>query len=228
MKYFFSVLIIGFNILIAKTDPNPLRFKDSLHIDNVKINNFIDYDEKNSFPLDPIVFVGSSSIRMWKTADYFTGFPIINRGFGGSHLSDVNFFINEIVIKYKPRIIVLYAGDNDIAAGKTPMKVFNDFLNFIELVSGGIYQPKIIFIPIKPSFLRMKFWPKMKNVNEKIKNYSNNYSNINYVDLATPMFTKDGNLKVSIFADDGLHLSKEGYDLWSGILNPVLKKIYNE
>ena len=165
---------------------------------------------------------------MWKTADYFTGFPIINRGFGGSHLSDVNFFINETVIKYKPRIIVLYAGDNDIAAGKTPMKVFNDFLNFVELVSGGIYQPKIIFIPIKPSFLRMKFWPKMKNVNEKIKNYSNNYSNINYVDLATPMFTKDGNLKVSIFADDGLHLSKEGYDLWSGILNPVLKKIYNE
>ena len=128
MKYFFSILIIGFSILIAKNDPNPLRFKDSLHIDNVKINNFIDYDEKNSFPLDPIVFVGSSSIRMWKTADYFTGFPIINRGFGGSHLSDVNFFINETVIKYKPRIIVLYAGDNDIAAGKTPMKVFNDFL----------------------------------------------------------------------------------------------------
>ena len=228
MKYFFSVLIIGFNILIAKTDPNPLRFKDSLHVDNVKINNFIDFDEKNSFPVDPIVFVGSSSIRMWKTADYFTGFPIINRGFGGSHLSDVNFFINETVVKYKPRIIVLYAGDNDIAAGKTPMKVFNDFLNFVEMVSRGTYQPKIIFIPIKPSFLRMKFWPKMKNVNEMIKNYSNNYSYINYVDLATPMFTKDGNLKVSIFADDGLHLSKEGYDLWSGILNLVLKKIYND
>ena len=98
--------------------------------------------KKNSFPLDPIVFVGSSSIRMWKTADYFTGFPIINRGFGGSHLSDVNFFINETVIKYKPRIIVLYAGDNDIAAGKTPMKVFNDFLNFVELVSGEFTNQK--------------------------------------------------------------------------------------
>tara|TARA_S200000501_G_scaffold73009_1_gene64953 strand:+ start:21760 stop:22446 length:687 start_codon:yes stop_codon:yes gene_type:complete len=228
MKYFFSIILIGFNVFHAQSDPNPLRFKDSLYNDQTNINNFINYDAKNSIPTNPIVFVGSSSIRMWKTAEYFSDLPVINRGFGGAHLSDVNHFINETVIKYKPRIIVLYAGDNDIAAGKSPEKVFNDFLLFVKLVNSSIYQSKIIFIPIKPSLLRMKFWTKIKIANEMIQNFSYNNPNIFYIDLAKPMFTLNGDLKTSMFADDGLHLSKIGYDLWSSMLHPMLIEVYNK
>ena len=86
------------------------------------IDQFIEWDKKNSFLKKGILFVGSSSIRFWHTSNYFPELPIINRGFGGSHISDINYFINETVLKYKPHIIVFYAGDNDIAANKTPNK----------------------------------------------------------------------------------------------------------
>ena len=85
------------------------------------------WDKKNTSPSDPIVFVGSSSIRKWETANYFPELPIVNRGFGGAHISDVNYFINETVLKYGPKVIVFYAGDNDINYGKTPKNVFLDY-----------------------------------------------------------------------------------------------------
>ena len=111
-----KVFLILFLILAwGQEHPNPLRFMQKpLSGDQVSIDLFQLWDKKNSQVENPVVFVGSSSIRKWYTAEYFPDIPLVNRGFGGSHISDVIYFINETVLKFKPKVIVFYAGDNDI------------------------------------------------------------------------------------------------------------------
>ena len=94
------------------------------------INKFVQLDKQNTTPENAALFVGSSSIRMWKTQTSFPEYKVINRGFGGSQISDVNYYVDKIVLPYKPELIIFYCGDNDIAAGKTPETVFNDFKKF--------------------------------------------------------------------------------------------------
>ncbi len=196
--------------------PDPHRF-------DKEILNFKNWDDKNSFPDSAVLFVGSSSIRMWKTHKYFPGLKVINRGFGGSHISDVIFFFNDVVNKYKPAKVVFYAGDNDIFAGKSPLKVFNDFKNFVNLVRDSVGNIDIFYIPIKPSINRWKFWPKMNETNLMIKNYCEKRNNVFYVDVVPGMLNEKGTPKRDIFISDGLHLNAAGYEIWTEILNKFLK-----
>ena len=211
----------------GQDNPNPLRFmKKPLFGDQVSIELFGLWDKKNSQIENPVVFVGSSSIRKWYTADYFPDIPIINRGFGGSHISDVIFFIDETVLKFNPRVIVFYAGDNDINFGKRSQTVFDDYINFVEKVHSQLPNTKIMFIPIKPSPSRWSLWAEMKKTNRMVQNYSRKNSLLYYVDTASPMLNNGGKPKSSLFVRDSLHLSREGYDLWSSIVKPILYDIY--
>ena len=143
-------------LIIAQKDPNPERYFFSKDGKELFIDQFIEWDKKNSFSKKGILFVGSSSIRLWPTKQYFNG-NIINRGFGGSHLSDVIYYFDHIVLKYSPSIIFLYAGDNDIATDKTPEQVFADFIDLSTLVKEGIENCLLVYIPIKPSPSRWKY-----------------------------------------------------------------------
>ena len=176
------------------------------------------WDKKNTPPSDPIVFVGSSSIRKWETANYFPELPIVNRGFGGAHISDVNYFINETVLKYGPKVIVFYAGDNDINYGKTPKNVFLDYCLFVDNVHLTYPKTKIIFISIKPSISRWAL----------INQFSKDHPLLYYVDIASPMIGDDGLPGPNLFVNDGLHLSKKGYDLWSNYLDNTLRSQYSK
>lgn len=122
-------------LLTGQGDPDPARFAKSPDGDEVYIESFEYWDEKNSVPDDAVLFVGSSSIRKWPTSRYFPFVPVINRGFGGSHISDVNYYLDKTVLKYAPRAIVLYAGDNDIASGKSALRVFEDYKSFVARVN---------------------------------------------------------------------------------------------
>jgi len=215
------LLLISFSFY--EQIPDPERFRNNPFGDKTSIDLFRLWDKKNSVPENPIVFIGSSSIRKWPTTKYFPDMPIINRGFGGSHISDVNYFIDETVLKYKPNIIVFYAGDNDIAFGKTPEIVLNDYIFFIKKVHSLFPLTKIYFLPIKPSVKRWSFWPDMERTNQLIKSYSNNNPFLFYVDTATPMLGNDGIPKGSLFVSDSLHLNNKGYDIWSEILGPILR-----
>ena len=219
------LFILFFAITLGQTTPNPLRFENNSLGDNVSIDLFRLWDKKNSVPQNPIVFVGSSSIRKWATADYFTDIPIINRGVGGSHISDINYFIKETVLKYKPIAIIFYAGDNDINYGKSPKIVLEDYIYFVDKVHSQLPETKIIFIPIKPSLRRWALWSKMKEANRLIEDYSKYKSQLYYVDTSSPMLDQNGVPDGSLFVRDSLHLSKEGYDLWSKILEPVLREV---
>jgi lysophospholipase L1-like esterase len=202
-------------------DPDPLRFKK-------EIETFKKWDAKNSFPENAILFVGSSSIRKWKTHKGFPEFPVINRGFGGAHISDVLYFYNDVIKKYKSPIIVFYAGDNDIAADKTIEQVKNDYIKLVDKIKADNPEVKLIYIPIKPSISRWQYWDKMNRVNMQIKKYNENDKNLYYIDLAAPLLDKSGNPKKDVFISDGLHLNKKGYALWEKLLLPMLDDLYKK
>jgi lysophospholipase L1-like esterase len=202
-------------------DPDPKRFEK-------QIDKFSHWDRKNSYPKNSVLFIGSSSIRLWETYVFFSDYPVINRGFGGAHISDVIHFYNRLVLKYKPQIIVFYAGDNDIAYEKSPEHVIDDYKRFIELVQADLHDTKIIYLPIKPSLARWQFWTKMNTVNISIREYCEDESNLYYVDTANPMFGSDNQPDKSLFIADSLHLNQKGYQKWSDILSPFLKDLYQE
>ena len=222
-RYISLLLFIG--LAWGQNSPNPQRFNKNPEGDNVSIDLFQLWDKKNSTPKYPVVFVGSSSIRKWSTAEYFPDIPIVNRGFGGSHISDVNHFINETVLKYKPRVIIFYAGDNDINYGKSPKIVLEDYIYFVDQVHSQLPETEIIFIPIKPSLKRWALWNEMKEANRLVRNYSKKKPLLYYIDTASPMLNSNGLPKSSLFVSDSLHLSKDGYDLWSKILEPILRDV---
>jgi lysophospholipase L1-like esterase len=198
-------------------DPDPARFEQ-------EIAAFEHWDRQNSYPRDAGLFVGSSSIRMWPTAESFPNLAVINRGFGGSQISDVRHFAERIVLKYSPRLVVFYAGDNDIESGKSPQQVFDDFHAFTELVHDRLPKTRIIYLPIKPSVARWPKWPQMQDVNSRVQQLSHTDERIIYVDTATPMLGEGGKPRRELFLDDGLHLNDKGYALWTETLWPVLKR----
>ncbi len=202
-------------VLAEAPDPNPARFAKY-------IESFEKWDKKNSFPGNAILFVGSSSLRLWQTAIAFPGKPIINRGFGGSEISDVLHYYDQVVKPYKPLMIFLYGGDNDINRGKNAEQVFQDYKEFVELVHANFPETIVFFISIKPSVQRWKKWPMMAEVNNLVRKYAENHPNLGYVDLASPLFDGDGKLK-NVFVADGLHLNAYGYQLWQEALTPYLE-----
>jgi len=203
------------NATAAPRKPDPARF-------TADIAAFEAWDRQNSFPEEAVLFVGSSSIRMWQTAECFPDVPVINRGFGGSHVSDVNHFAKRIVLKYAPRTIVFYAGDNDIADGKTPEQVAGDFASFVEIVQAKLPNTKIIYLPIKPSLARWRLWPQMQVTNALVKRFVDSNDHLGYVDTATPMLGPGGKPRSEIFVEDGLHMNAQGYQIWSDLLRSNL------
>ncbi|MCI0332245.1 MAG: GDSL-type esterase/lipase family protein [Planctomycetes bacterium] len=188
-----------------------------------EIAAFETWDRQNSWPRDAILFVGSSSIRLWQTAESFPDLPVVNRGFGGSEISDVNHYFDRIVAKYKPRAIVFYSGDNDIAAGKSPQQVYDDFLEFVRLVRERLGKTRIYFLSIKPSIARLKMWPQMKEANKYVWRLAGINDQVVFVDIATPMLDGNNVPIRKLFLDDGLHLNADGYKLWNKTLAPLLQ-----
>jgi lysophospholipase L1-like esterase len=203
----------------VEVDPN--RWNDA-------IAQFARWDSKNAILENPILFVGSSSIVMWKSANAFPDLPVINRGFGGSHTSEVTYFADRIVLPYKPKTIVFYAGDNDIAGGKTPQRVADDFRAFERKVHAALPETRILYIAIKPSRARWNHWPNMNQANKLINEFCKSSDKLTFVDIATPMLRKSGKSEgpppADLFVEDGLHLSDKGYALWNETLRPVIEQ----
>jgi iduronate 2-sulfatase len=196
-------------------DPDPLRFK-------TEIDAFAFTDETNAPTENPLLFVGSSSIRYWPTETSFPNCGTLNRGFGGAHISDVQNFYQETVAEYRPRAIVFYAGDNDIAFGKSPARVFENFKDFVATVRRDLPDTPIFFLAIKPSGSRWQLWNAMAEANGLVRTWAESQPNLQFVDVATPMLGDDGAPDEELFVGDRLHLNTEGYVLWKSILGPYL------
>jgi lysophospholipase L1-like esterase len=179
-------------------------------------------DAKSPPPKGAILFAGSSSIRLWKLETPFPKLPTINRGFGGSQIADSVHFADRIILKHEPKTVVLYAGDNDVAAGKSPQQVAADFRRFVQTVHKSLPRTRILFIAIKPSLRRWKLVEKMREANRLIAKHCEANDRLTYIDVDTPMLGKDGKPRPELFVKDGLHLSPAGYAVWAKTLRPHL------
>jgi lysophospholipase L1-like esterase len=186
------------------------------------IQAFEDKDRKSPPAKGQIVFVGSSSIRAWDTKKYFPNLVTIQRGFGGSQVADSTHFADRIVIPYAPRVVVLYSGDNDIASGKTPQRVLEDTQAFVAKIHAALPKTRIVYVAIKPSIARWKLIEKVRQANGLIEAFARTDPLVAFVDVDKPMIGPDGLPRKELFVQDGLHLSHEGYLLWSSLVLPHL------
>jgi lysophospholipase L1-like esterase len=189
------------------------------------IREFEEQDQMNPPKPGCIIFAGSSSFRDWDTlVSDMKPLDVVNRGFGGSEISDLNLYAKRIVIAYKPSAVVVYEGDNDLADGssKSPQMVAGGFRRFIQIVHTSLPDAWIYILSIKPSKLHWDQWPRMEAANELIKDYAVSQSHVLYIDVATPMFDAKGNLPADFFKSDGLHPTAKLYAKWTAIIKPIL------
>jgi len=174
--------------------------------------------------LGGVVFVGSSTIRAWPdVAAEFPQVPVLNRGFGGSTLPEVDHYVPRVVLPYRPRLVVLYAGDNDLADGRTPADVLADYKTFVALVRRELPATRIVFVSIKPSPSRWGLMDAMREANRLVRAEVARDRLQAYVDVFSPMLRADGRPRPELFVADSLHMTRAGYDLWRERLASVVR-----
>ena len=168
--------------------------------------------------------MGSSSIRLWKTlAQDFPGLPVLNRGFGGSEVADSVQFAERIVIPYAPRQVVLYAGGNDLNAGKPVEKVIADFKEFAGKIRAALPDAEIDYISIAGNPARWAQVEKVKAVNSAIEAWIKEQPRMKFIDVFSQMLGADGLPKPEIFGEDKLHMNAAGYAIWQEVVGPFLR-----
>jgi lysophospholipase L1-like esterase len=192
-----------------------------------EIQAFKKQDRISPPPKNAILFVGSSSFRKWTDVQtYFHGYTIINRGFGGSVLPDVIRYANDIIIPYRPKQVLIYCGDNDLASSDsiTPQTVAGRFKQLFIVIRNALPKTKVSFVSIKPSPSRERLMPKMKQANSLIKSFLLKQKNTSYIDVFNPMLLPNGQPKPDLFLEDKLHMNEKGYVIWQKAIQPFLIK----
>jgi lysophospholipase L1-like esterase len=191
------------------------------------IQKFKKQDSISFPPANAILFIGSSSFTLWKDVqEYFPGYTIINRGFGGSTLLDEIRYVNDIVYPYNPRQIVIYCGENDLASSDTvtAVTVFNRFYILYTNIRNKLPGITIDFISLKPSPSRRHLFSRMEKANEKIKDFLLTQPNTFFIDVYSKMKNSSGQPMPEIFLDDSLHMNAKGYAIWQKAIEPYLIK----
>ena len=176
-----------------------------------------------------ILFTGSSSIRMWSSlAEDFAPMPVINRGFGGSTIAEVNYYADRMVYKYKPSLIVFYCGENDIVEEQPPAIVFQNFKQFIGGAEKRLTDVPVVYISAKPSPARWEHWRKYETLNNMVEQFANARPGLHFVDISETLLGGDGQPDSTLFIDDQLHMNGGGYANWTEVLRPVVEGLYEE
>lgn len=209
--------LISALIAQEKKAADPSRFEEA-------IKAYEATDKTNPPAEGAILFTGASSIRLWKTlAEDFPEHKVINRGFGGSQMSDNVHFADRIVTPYKPKLIVIQAGGNDINAGKSPEQVLADFKAYVEKVRAKLPNVRIAYMSINPSPARWSQIEKQKQANKLVKEYVTAGKNLDYIDIWDSVLGRDGQPRDELFVADKLHPSAEGYKIRTALVRPHLR-----
>jgi lysophospholipase L1-like esterase len=181
-------------------------------------------DKKSPPPNDAVLFVGSSSIRLWDLEKSFPGVAAINRGFGGSQMADAARHARRIITPYKPRLIVLYEGDNDLNAKKRPEQVMADFEDLLNAVRAELPTTPILVIGCKPSPARWQLIEQQRQLNRLLAERCQRDGRATFLDIEGPMLAADGQPRGELFRTDKLHLNDTGYAVWNALVAPHLTK----
>jgi lysophospholipase L1-like esterase len=171
-----------------------------------------------------VAFAGSSSVRLWDLKKSFPDLDAVNLGFGGSQLPDAVRYAPRLIVPLKPRTVVLYAGDNDVAAGRRPEQVRDDFAAFVKLIHAKLPKTRVVYVAIKPSLARWKQFGRQEKANELVKAVCDADERLTFLDVVPGMLGEDGKPDPALFRPDGLHLSAKGYAQWTAAVKKALAK----
>lgn len=215
-KIFLAFLMLTFALFFAQE--KPMFWQD--------IQNFKKLDLKNPPAKNAILLVGSSSFTKWTdVANYFPDKTIINRGFGGSRLTDLNDYAEDLLNPYQPKQIIIYCGENDFADNDKLKAdvVVERFKTFYKKIRAKFPKIEVDYISIKYSPSREKLWPQMKEANKKIADFMKKQPHSAFIDITKVMQDENGNVRKDLFVEDMLHMTPEGYRLWTSVMNPYMK-----
>jgi lysophospholipase L1-like esterase len=219
MRFLLISAFTGITLLSCSQD-NKMPFGE-------EIQAFKKTDHERFPPKNAILFVGSSSFKLWNNIEsYFPGYTVFNRGFGGSSLPDVIQYSNEIIVPYQPKQIIIYCGENDIASSDSVSAavVLQRFTQLFESIRQHLPGVSIVFVSIKPSPSRSHLMPVMEEANLKIKEFLSKDPNTAFVDVYHLMLDKEGKPRKELFGPDNLHMKPEGYKIWQKAITPFLLK----
>ena len=193
-----------------------------------EINEFKRLDKENFPEKGKILFTGSSSIRFWDSLEEdMEPLEVLNRGFGGAQISHVIYHFEEIIKPYEPKAIVFFCGTNDLTALKTPKETMSDFKKFLSLVRNEFGNIKVYVIGIKPSVDRLYLDKEERIFNSSIKLLASQDAYLEYIDVWDSMLSEDGSRMPELFIEDGLHMNKKGYKVWTKQVRKSLSKDFN-
>ncbi len=182
-------------------------------------------DRTNPPPKGALLFIGSSTVRLWKTlAQDFPNHAVINRGFGGSEIVDATHFADRLIFPHRPRMIFLRAGGNDLWAGKSPEQVFADFKEFVAAIHAKLPETEIAFVSLSPSIARWKQAEKEKSLNTMVEEFTRQKPGLKYIEVYEMVLGSDGKPRPELFVEDKLHFNPEGYKLLAERVRPYLPK----
>ena len=213
----FTTLLITLYAFPEKPDPNPERFSDDF-------NKFARNEQSTKIQTEKItLFTGSSSIRMWESLESdFSEINLINRGFGGAHLSDVLHYYDRLFTKYRPQRIVLYCGENDLWSGKSVGRVMKDFHALWAKINIDLPATTLVYLSCKPSPKRISKWNTYQSLNLLIKNLAQRDNKLTFVDISPTLLRPDLSFYPGLWKNDDLHLNQAGYDRWTAWIRPTL------
>lgn len=217
MKKMLSAFLLLAFALFFSQEKKPMFWQD--------IENFKKQDQQIPPPKDAILLIGSSSFTKWTdVAEYFPNKTIINRGFGGSRLTDLNYYAHDL-LDYQPKQIIIYCGENDFAddAKLKADVVVERFKTFYQKIRAKFPKIEVDYISIKYSPSRENLWPQMKEANKKIAAFMKKQPNAEFIDITKVMQDANGNVRKDLFVEDMLHMTPEGYKLWTSVMNPYMK-----
>jgi len=220
---------VTFLSLIALLFATPLPLAISAEHDFAKwekeVAAYERMDRTNPPPKGGLLFIGSSTIRLWKTlAQDFPNHDVINRGFGGTEIVDSTHFADRLIFPHRPRMIFIRAGGNDLWGGKTAEQVFTDFKEFVAEIHGKLPETEVVFISMSPSIARWKQADKEKAANTMIKEYTAEKPKLKYLETYDMVLGADGKPRPELFVADNLHFNAEGYKLLAERVRPYLPK----
>jgi len=211
-----GLVVLGAVALAAQANPNPARFAQD-------IAAFEAEDRASPPPAAATLFVGSSSIRYWDVAKAFPGLTTIRRGFGGSHVSDNIFYADRIIFPYKPKLIVFYAGDADVAANKSADQIFADYRTLVARIHERLPDTPMVIIGTKPSPLHWKHIDTIRRANALVEQFTASDPLLRYADVDRPLLGSDGRPRPELYQENGLNLNDRGYAVWTEAVKPVIE-----
>ncbi|HET8737074.1 MAG TPA: GDSL-type esterase/lipase family protein [Pricia sp.] len=217
MKFYPLVFILlAVSMPFTGSAQDPSRFKDEVEAIQKKYDTAFDRSDET------IVFTGSSSIRMWQDLqERFPQHRIVNTGFGGSQASDLSFYIYDLILRFHPKKVFIYEGDNDLFAKKKSDAIIKDLKQIINAIHRNDSTTQVVLLPAKPSIARWNLRSKYMRLNRKMERLAEDNPAVEYANIWDPML--DGReVKQDIFIDDGLHMNAKGYDIWQNVLRPFV------